>query len=48
MSVCGGPFKVTSLWQACSDYARCNNDAIQDSLTGKTWHLAIAEDAAVG
>jgi hypothetical protein len=21
-----GPFGITSLWQACSDYAKCNQD----------------------
>jgi hypothetical protein len=48
LSVPGGPFGITSLWQACSYYVKCNQDCVYDSQIGKAWCQAIAEGAAVG
>jgi hypothetical protein len=44
LSVPVGPFGITSLWQACSDYSKCNQDSIYDSQIGQM----IAEGAALG
>jgi hypothetical protein len=40
LSICGGPYDVTTLQQASSDYAKCNQDSMYISQIGKTlWEV---------
>ena len=48
LCIAGGPFDVTSLRQACCDYAKVHEDSVCDSQSGKTWCHIIAEDAVAG
>jgi len=47
-SIPGGPFDVSSLRQACFDYAKVNMESVYDSQIDRTWHQEYAEDVVAG